>query len=206
MRYLIIIFILCTNLLLVSAPLALIGNISHREEIETKGCFAELLANTDINADAALIIGSDGTAALIEKSAFKLIYLHYDDPGWSSVSTSLPPVCNIKDIKEIAIWQSSWDIQFEVDLEGNYPRIYTPFNWIMQDYNYLATSAKNGYQVEKYKKLDMLNNQDFSGAMTIFFSDGTEAQTSFEPDKFRFDGCKFWYGDKQVIKLSKEKL
>ena len=204
MRHYLIILILCSNMLLASAALPLTGNISPGAVLETKGCFAELLADKNIGADAVLFIGSDGTAALIEKSAFKLILLHYDDPGWSSVSTSLPPVCNIKGLVEIALWKSSWDIQLEVENVANYPQIYTPFNWIMKDFNYLATSAKNGYQVEKYKKRDDLLNNDFSGVMIIFFDDDTEMQTSFVPEKFHFDGCRFWYDERQVKKLSKE--
>ncbi|MCF7911517.1 MAG: hypothetical protein K9M99_03235 [Candidatus Cloacimonetes bacterium] len=203
-KYYLIILVLGSNLLLISNPLPLSGNISP-EVIETRGCFAELLTDKGIRADAALLIGSDGTAALIEKSAFELILLHYDDPGWSSVSTSLPPVCNIKDLTEIALWQNPWDIQLEVDNIINYPQIYTPFTWIMKDFNYLATSAKNGYQVEKYKKGEELKNNDLSGVMTIVFSDDTEVQTSFEFDKFRFDGCMFWYDAKQIKKLSQEK-
>ena len=204
MKGYLIILILFSSLILAADPLNLTGNITHGEVILTKGCFAELLADMDIMADAALFIGSDGTAALIENSAFKLIYLHYDDPGWSSVSTSLPPVCNIKDLSEIALWQSPWDIMLELDLDNSYPHLYTPFNWIMKDFNYLATSARNGYQVEKYKKRDDLLNNDFSGVMIIFFDDDTEMQTSFVPEKFHFDGCRFWYDERQVKKLSKE--
>ena len=206
MRYYLIILILCSYMLLASEALSLSGNLSTGTVLETKGCFAELLADKDIRAEAALFIGSDGTAALVEKSAFELILLHYDDPGWSSVSTSLPPVCNIKDIKEIAIWQRDWDIQLEVENVVNYPLIYTPFTWIMKDYDYLATSARNGYQVEKYKRRENLLNSEFSGLMKIVYSDGTERKTSFELEKFHFGGCKFWYDDKQITKLSKEKL
>ena len=204
MKKSLILLILLSSLFLAANPLKLNGNITP-EVIEVKGCFAELLEEKGITAEAALFIGSAGTAALIENSAFKLIFLHYDDPGWSSVSTSLPPVCNIKDLAEIAIWQSPWEIQLEVDNNINYPQIYTPFNWIMKDFNYLATTAKNGYQVEKYKRRDDLLNKHLSGVMTIVFDDNIEMQTSFVPERFRFDGCKFWYDDMQVKKLSKEK-
>ncbi len=201
---LLFLIVIIIGLHLSAGALKLTGNVSSSSTINQNGCFAQLLSESNIKADAALFIGADGTAALIERSAFDFIYLHNDATGWSSVTTSLPPVCSIKDISEIALWQALWDVTLEIDLNGNYNRIFTPFTWIITDFNYTAASSKNGFHAEKYIRTQNPLPAFFAGDFSIKFSSGDHISTYFQPDKFKFDGCNFFYDDKQIIKIIKE--
>ena len=189
---------------LFAAPLSLTGNVETDSVLNAEGILAKLLAEKSIKADAVLLTGKDGTAAFIEKSAFKVIFLQNKNQQWNSVSDSLPPVCNIKNLAEIAISYNPWDIILEVDIDGTFPKLYTPFAWIMADFRQLATSSKNGWQAEKYIRAQNPLLASFLRELTLEFCSGEVITTMFQPDKFFFDGYSFRYDGKPLKKIFRD--
>ena len=203
-KYFLAVVLLFSVFILFAVPLSLTGNVETGSVLKAEGSLAELLAEKSIKADAVLLTGKDGTAAFIEKSAFKVIFLQYENEQWNSVSDSLPPVCNIKNLAEIAISYNPWDIVLEVDIDGTFPKLYTPFAWIMADFTQLATSSKNDWQAEKYLRAPNPLLADFLPKMSVEFYSGEVITTMFQPDKFLFDGYSFRYDGRPVKKLFRD--
>ena len=203
-HYILAAILLFSVFTLFAAALSLTGNVETGAVLNAEGSLSELLAEKSINADAVLLIGRDGTAAFIEKSAFKMIFLQHKDEQWNSVSDSLPPVCNIKNLAEIVISYNPWDIVLEIDIDGTFPKLYTPFAWIMADFTQLATSSKNDWQAEKYLRAPNPLLADFLPKMSVEFYSGEVITTMFQPDKFLFDGYIFRYDGKPVKKMFRE--
>ncbi len=117
--------------------LILTGNIESGTVISSEGRFDEILKDIVPSTRYALIVGSDGTAALITSRSFSKIYIHKNKNGWNSKTDDLPAVCNIKNIKEICIYSRTSNNHFSDRLN---------------DFELLGQSSKNGYYVRKYKE------------------------------------------------------
>jgi hypothetical protein len=203
-NYYLVAILLFSGILVFASPLSLTGNVETGLVLQAEGCLAELLAAKTIKADAVLLIGADGTAAFLERSALEMVSLQYANKQWNSISDSLPPVCNIKDLAEIAISYHPWETILEVDIEGTFPRIYTPFSWIMTDYVQLATSSKNGWQAEKYEPAPDPLISSFQGEMSWEFYSGDVDTGIFEQNKFLFNGHIFRYDGKPLKKMFRD--
>lgn len=116
------------------------GNINTGMKITEEGTLDELLRDLAPHAKYALIIGSDGTAALLTSRSFSKVYIQHVKNTWNSVSVDLPAVTNINAVKEICIYQRE-------TTNDNY------FAKRLNDFEFLGQSSKNGYYVRKYKEI-----------------------------------------------------
>jgi len=119
--------------------LIITGNINTGIEITEEGALNELLADLAPHAKYALIVGSDGTAALITSRGFSNVYIKHMKNSWNSISENLPAVSNINAIKEICVYKK-----------------YFPKNQFaerLNDFEFLGQISKNGYYVRKYKEM-----------------------------------------------------
>ena len=108
------------------------GDIESGTVISSEGRFDEILINLAPSAKYALLIGSDGIAALITSRSFSEIYIQKDKNGWNSKTDDLPAVCNIRNLKEICIYSRTSN---EIN----------NFSERMNDFEFLGQSCKNGY-------------------------------------------------------------
>lgn len=120
--------------------LILTGNIKVGTKISNEGRLDEILRSITPSAKYALLIGSDGTAALITSRSFSKIYIQLDKNDWNSKTDDLPAVCNIRNLKEICIYSKT-------SSENN------NFSVRMNDFKFLGQSSKNGYYARKYKEI-----------------------------------------------------
>ena len=120
--------------------LILTGNIEAGTKISSEGRLDEILEDIVPSAKHALLIGSDGTAALITSRSFSKIYIQKDKNDWNSKVNNLPAVCNIRNLKEICIYSKT-------SSENN------NFSVRMNDFEFLGQSSKNGYYARKYKEI-----------------------------------------------------
>jgi len=116
------------------------GNIVDGAEISNEGRLNEILNEITPSLKYALLIGSDGTAALITSRSFSKIYIQKDKKGWNSKVDNLPAFCNIRNLKEICIY-------LRTSSENNI------FSERMIDFEFLGQSSKNGYYARKYKEI-----------------------------------------------------
>ena len=119
--------------------LILTGNIEAGTTISSEGRLDELLKNIVPSAKYALLIGSDGTAALITSQSFSKIYIQKDKKGWNSKVDNLPAVCNIRNLKEICIYSRT-------SSKNN------RFSDRLNDFEFVGQSSKNGFYARKYKE------------------------------------------------------
>lgn len=116
------------------------GNIVDGAEISNEGRLDEILEDIVSSAKYALLIGSDGTAALITSRSFSKIHIQRDKDGWNSKANNLPAVCNIRNLKEICVYSRT-------SIENNH------FSDRLNYFEFLGQSSKNGYYARKYKEL-----------------------------------------------------
>ncbi|MEA2096688.1 MAG: hypothetical protein U9P73_08380 [Candidatus Cloacimonadota bacterium] len=123
-----------------SNNLMLTGNIKVGTKINNQGRLDEILKDIAPSAKYALLIGLDGTAALITSRSFSKIHIQNDKNEWNSKADDLPAVCNIRNLKEICIYSrtSNKDNRFSDRLN---------------DFEFLGQSSKNGYYVRKYREI-----------------------------------------------------
>ena len=119
--------------------LVLTGNIEDGAELSSEGRLEEILSDLAPSAKYALLIGSDGTAALITSRSFSEVYIQKIENEWSSKTEKLPAVCNIRNLKEICIYTKT-------SSNNNH------FSDRMNDFIFLGQSSKNGYYARKYKE------------------------------------------------------
>lgn len=122
-----------------SNNLILTGNIKVGAEISNEGRLNEMLNEIAPSVKYALLIGSDGTAALITSRSFSKIHIQNDKNEWNSKAINLPAVCNIRNLKEICVYSST-------SSNNNH------FSDRLNDFEFLGQSSKNGYFVRKYKE------------------------------------------------------
>ena len=115
------------------------GNIVDGAEIDNEGRLDEILEEIAPSVKYALLIGSDGTAALITSRSFSKIHIQNDKNEWNSKADNLPTVCNIRNLKEICIYSKT---------SNNVNR----FSERLNDFEFLGQSSKNGYYARKYKE------------------------------------------------------
>ena len=120
--------------------LILTGNIEDDATISSEGKLDEIFSDITPSAKYALLIGSDGTAALITSRSFSKIYIQKDRNIWNSNAKDLPAVCNIRNLKEICIYSRT-------SSNNNH------FSDRLNDFEFLGQSSKNGYYVRKYKEI-----------------------------------------------------
>jgi len=120
--------------------LILTGNVKEGTIINSNGRFDEILNSIAPSAKYALLIGSDGTAALITSRSFSKIYIQKEKKDWNSKADDLPAVCNIRNLKEICIYSRT---------SSNNNR----FSDRLNDFKFIGQSSKNGYYVRKYKEI-----------------------------------------------------
>lgn len=125
----------CTN-----PSLDLIGNISAETAISKSDNLQKILQESAPKAEYALIIGKDGTAVLITENSFSHLILQISNGCWNSSAADLPPVCNIKDIAAICIYQP----EFTDSINS--------FSSILERFEFLGESSKAGHFVRKYKR------------------------------------------------------
>jgi len=134
-----IIFLLLFLFACSSNNLILTGNIQHGTKISSEGRLDEILNEIAPSAKYALLIGSDGTAALVTSRSFSMIYIQKGDKVWNSKTENLPVVCNIRKLKEICIYTNTSSAD-------------NSFSDRMNDFTFLGQSSKNGYYARKYKE------------------------------------------------------
>ena len=120
--------------------LILTGNIEAETKISSEGRLDEILEDIVPSAKYALLIGSDGTAALITSRSFSKIYIQKDKKGWNSKTDDLPAVCNIRNLNEICIYSRTSNSN-------------NRFSDRLNDFEFLGQSSKNGYYARKYKEI-----------------------------------------------------
>jgi hypothetical protein len=180
-------------LTLAAEPLPLTGNVTPGSVIEQKGCLEDFLLELDIDADAVLLIGADSTTAYIERSALKMVYLHPSGDSWLAYAPSLPPVCNIKNLSEVCIFQSFWHKTLSIDAKN-----YTPFSWKLAYLEKSANSEKNGYHAIKYLPSPPKTILPDDEEVVISFQDGNSQTLVFQKEKFSFDGYDWYYQNKPI--------
>jgi len=116
------------------------GNINTGIKITDEGSLDELLTDFAPHSKYALIVGFDGTAALLTSRSFSKVFIQKEKNVWNSASEELPAVSNINAIKEICIYQRETTSE-------NY------FAKRLNDFKFLGQSSKNGYYARKYKEL-----------------------------------------------------
>ena len=119
--------------------LTVTGNIMDGAEISNEGRLNEILNEIAPSAKYVLLIGSDGTAALITSRSFSKIHIQNDKNEWNSKADILPAVCNIRNLKEICIYSRT-------SIKNNH------FSDRLNDFEFLGQSSKNGYYARKYKE------------------------------------------------------
>ncbi len=135
-----IIFFILTLFACSTNNLILTGNVQERTVIYSNCRLDEILESIAPSAKYALLVGSDGTAALITSRSFSKIYIQRDKNVWNSKTEDLPAVCNIRNLKEICIYSKT-------SSENN------KFSLRMNDFEFVGQSSKNGFYARKYKKM-----------------------------------------------------
>ena len=125
-----------------SVSLELIGDIDDNQHILKSGNLRETLSDKAPKAEYALIIGKDGTAALLSEKSFHQVEIVLEKGNWNSSAPKLPPVCNIKNIDSICIYQPGFS-DSEID---------SSFSKIISEFQFLGESSKAGHFVRKYKR------------------------------------------------------
>ncbi len=122
----------------------LTGNINDVLSVSQEGILSEILQHTEY----ALLIGSDGTAVFLSQKSFPEITIHKENKKWNCSTEILPPVCNIRNLKEICIFKSFFSDKIIVENENLHP-----FAVRMRDFEFLGESQKNGHTVRKYREI-----------------------------------------------------
>lgn len=181
--------------------LAVKGNIAAAVELTEAGNLGNLLADKAIDGESLLLCGRDGTCAYVNWEAAKAIELVLSDSVWSARSDSLPPVVNINDLSEIAVWKGGWKEKIYLQLAGGFPQPYTPFQFLLAGYKKTAESEKNGFAAVKYLPAESSIWAGVAERVIIEYKDGSREETVFEENDFEFDGCRFWYKNKEMKKI-----
>ena len=122
----------------------LTGNVNEVLSISQEGVLSNILED----AEYALLIGSDGTAVFLSRNSFPEITINKENGGWNCSTEILPPVCNIRNLKEICIFKPFFGEKITVGNEELHP-----FAVRMRDFEFLGESQKNGYIVRKYREI-----------------------------------------------------
>ncbi|MFC1898177.1 hypothetical protein ACFLYJ_01255 [Candidatus Cloacimonadota bacterium] len=117
------------------------GNIINRISLNQSGYLADILQESNIEAEYILVIAADGTAFFVSEASFSEIKIISEKGEFNSESSSLPPVSNLNNIIEICVYNSDFPVE-------NY---LTPFSKRMNNFKLIGENSKNGHHVRKYK-------------------------------------------------------
>jgi len=126
------------------------GDVSQNNITFSTGNLAKSIYDKLPLCDEILVVGDNGIAVLIPAYAFEMIEIIQDRNVWNLSSPKLPPVCNIRNIKEICIKQTPATYSITIK-NGNNLKHYSPFDFILENFEFLGESEKNGYTLKKYK-------------------------------------------------------
>ena len=122
----------------------LTGNINEVLSVSRSGVLSVILED----AEYALLVGSDGIAVFLSENSFPEITIQKENGKWNCSTEILPPVCNIRNLKEICIFKSFFGKKIKVENENLHP-----FAVRMKDFKFLGESQKNGHTVRKYREI-----------------------------------------------------
>ena len=148
LKHFLLFFSLVFSALLVAEP-AVTGDLTSADFHLYPGSLQQVIANQLPLCDAALIVGSDGTAVHIPSYAFAEAELQRDHENWHLSSNTLPPVANIRNISEIVLQQ--YPAPYAVDLLNSTSQQISPFHYRLAAFDFWGKSEKNGYTTKKYK-------------------------------------------------------
>ncbi len=117
------------------------GNIERKVFLNQTGNLLEILHSKAIVAEYLLLIATDGTAVFICEKSFSELEIIRKKGKFATQTGSLPPVCNLNEIKEICIYNSSYPLSDH----------QTPFSLRLQEFQFLGESSQAGHYVRKYK-------------------------------------------------------
>ena len=140
-------YILITVLLLIgcrSSGYLITGNVSDESVVTSRGKLSNILED----AEYALLIGFDGTAVFLSQNSFPEITINKENGKWNCSTEILPPVCNIRNLKEICIFKPFFGEKITVENENLHP-----FAARMRDFEFLGEAQKNGHIVRKYREI-----------------------------------------------------
>ncbi len=122
----------------------LTGNLTEEVVVSQIGILSNILED----AEYALLIGSDGTAVFLSQNSFPEITINKENGKWNCSTEILPPVCNIRNLKEICIFKPFFGEKITVENEELHP-----FAVRMRDFEFLGEAQKNGHIVRKYREI-----------------------------------------------------
>ena len=125
-----------------STNLELTGDIDENQFISHSGNLQKILSESAPKAEYALIIGIDGTAVLLTERSFNEVEIQQIKGNWISSVIDLPPVCNIKNIAEICLYQPNFSDSEKLD----------SFSRIISEFEFLGESSRSDQFVRKYKR------------------------------------------------------
>ncbi len=121
-------------------PPALTGDIDEETQYVKTGNLSDILQS--YKPDYALLIASDGLAALITETAFSEIEIERNANVWRTTSETLPAFCNVDSLQEVCLFRIEAD-------EGD----SLSFRNRITQYQRIGSSEKNGYPAWKYRRI-----------------------------------------------------
>jgi len=188
-----------------SSDLEITGDLSSPNYVSGNTNLVEWISDNGIEAEYALLCGKDGTAAYIHKKAFTSLELVKTGGKWNSETTTLPEVCNIKDLSRISLFTRDPEHElFFLKATGQIEMI-TPFEAELNQYELLGKSRKNGHSVRKYKFVQPFQLSVEADSILAISENGREFW--IKPDEqnklaeIKFSGCHFSFQDNIITSI-----
>jgi len=150
-----------------------LGDVSQNNITFDSGNLASSIYEKLPLCDEILVVGDNGTAVLIPAYAFEMIDIIQDGDVCNLISSKLPPVCNIRNIKEICVKQTPATYSMTIKNANNIKQ-YSPFMFLMGKFKFLGESQKNGYALRKYKLSNNQNELNIKEIDKIILTSGKE--------------------------------
>jgi len=119
------------------------GNLAEFSTIDETGNLAEILESNNVTAEYILVVAADGTAFFVSSKSISALQITKKNNEFHTLTTTLPPVCNLNNIKEICVYIS--DFPREDD--------HTPFSARIAQFEFLGENSRDGHLVRKYKQV-----------------------------------------------------
>ena len=132
-------------------PLPLTGD-ERVLSLDNSALVGEILGEYNVNAFAALIVATDGTAARIGRDSFDNLLLHRRWKGWLSYSADLSPTCNLVGLHEVCLQTATPAPRFEVMESPDEARAWSAFGLKLHEFARQGAAERNGYAVVKYSR------------------------------------------------------
>jgi len=120
------------------------GNLESEILADKVGTLTDIFLSYNLNVEYVLLIAGDGTAVFLSEKSFPDLEVIRSKGKYSTKSESLPPVCNLSGVVEIAIYNNTYRSE----------DIYTPFYKKMENYQLLGESSMKGHIVRKYQAIN----------------------------------------------------